>query len=78
MDIIDGSGLEEVKTIGSMYDMNSVRVFINGTEYRIKQEWLTAVLSEFKFTAKKARKHTYLIPIMSGIHNSIYIEDDVN
>jgi len=78
MDIIDGISLDEVKTIGSMYDMDSIRVFIDGNEYRLKAKLLAGVLAEFKFTAKKARKHTYLTPILEGMHNSIYIDDDVN
>jgi len=78
MDIIDGKNLEHVMTIGSMYNMDSVRVFIDGNEYRLKAKLLSGVLAEFKFTTKKARKHTYLTPILDGIHNSIYIDDDVN
>lgn len=76
--IVDGNDITCVRTLKTMYDMDSVAVWVgdptgdNSIEYRIKADVLCACISEFKFKAVPAKKYTYLeidqYPPLEGVN----------
>lgn len=59
---VKGSKITYARTLGSMYDNNSISVYVKDKEYRIKAMDLLPLLNSVDFVEEKARTHTYLKP----------------
>jgi hypothetical protein len=59
--MVKGNDLIGARTLGSMYDMNSIEVTDkNNLTYRITAGEILGILKKLNFEQKKARKHYYL------------------
>ena len=64
--IIEGQTIVSLRTRKTMYDQdNIVATTDDGHEFMIKVDDLLPIISEFFWEKKKARKHTYIKPLMS-------------
>lgn len=69
--MVNTKDITQVFTLQSMYDNNSIAVYIDDTEYRIKREDLLIIINNSNMTFEKytPRKHTYLKPTQYGKKN---------
>ena len=71
---IHGRDLTDVRTLKSMYDMDSVEVMKGKKPYRIKVTEFMKLVWGVKFTEHKSKKHTYLEVDADWLENNTWYE----
>lgn len=61
MEWIKGQEINDIRTIGSMYDQNCIRVWVGKEEYRMPTTTIIQMVNEFVFRAEKKRIYKWLV-----------------
>lgn len=59
--VIEGKNIDLARTIGSMYDNNSISVWIGEEYYRIQAPELLKLIQKGKFNVEAKKKYNYLV-----------------